>query len=166
MRAVTAEALALRDWLFGCALPLWWEVGADRVRGGFFEAIHLDGTPVIRPQRARTIARQAYSYCEAGRLGWDGPWRTAAQHALEYFDEHFITPDGTVIAVVDRDGGAREPRFSLYDQAFALLAYASAHRVFGAAAGWELRASSLRRKLEHDFAHPIGGFVEGNNQQP
>src|SRR5262249_24462459 len=82
--AVAAEALALRDWLFDCALPLWWRVGADHDRGGFYEAIALDGTPVAGPQRARTIARQAYSYCEAGRLGWAGPWRTAAQHALAH----------------------------------------------------------------------------------
>jgi mannose/cellobiose epimerase-like protein (N-acyl-D-glucosamine 2-epimerase family) len=33
--------------------------------------------------RFRVIARQAYSYCEAGRLGWNRPWREATLWALE-----------------------------------------------------------------------------------
>src|SRR3954454_3833614 len=100
MDRVVAQAAALRDWLFDRALPLWWEVGADRVRGGFHEAIDLDGKPLARPHRARTIARQAFSYCEAGALGWSGPWREAARHALDYFQAHFVSADDTVVSVV------------------------------------------------------------------
>src|SRR5437667_12692803 len=74
MNAVVAEAQALRDWLFGCALPLWWEVGADRVRGGFHEAIDLDGTPVARPRHGRNITRKAFSYWRAGRTACDVPF--------------------------------------------------------------------------------------------
>src|SRR5207302_5676226 len=136
MTPIAPEAVELREWLFEHALPLWWQVGADRARGGFHEAIDLDGKPVGRPHRARTIARQAFSYCEAGRLGWNGPWREAAQHALHYFHEHFIAADGTVFSAVDLDGVSRDTRFQLYDQAFALLAFGSAHRAFGAAGGW------------------------------
>ena len=66
---IATEAAALTRWLFDAALPLWWELGADRVRGGFHEAISLEGKPLRRPHRARVIARQAFSYCEAGRLG-------------------------------------------------------------------------------------------------
>ena len=163
MTAVAPDAVELRDWLFGRALPLWWRVGADRTRGGFHEAIDLDGKPVARPHRARTIARQAFSYCEAGRLGWNGPWREAAQHALDYFRKHFILNDDTVLSVVDLDGTCREPRFDLYDQAFALLAYASAHRAFGHTAGWDRRASALRNTLERHFADGFGGFLPGRD---
>ena len=159
MNHVAAEAVALRDWLFDRALPLWWEVGADRARGGFHEAIDLDGEPLARPHRARTIARQAFSYCEAGVLGWNGPWREAARHALEYLLRHFVAADDTVVSVVDLDGGCRDPRFDLYDQAFALLAYASAHRAFGHADGWGRRAAALRTSLERNYAHPLGGFL-------
>ena len=73
MSDLAGEAAALRRWLFDVALPLWWEVGADRINGGFYEAIDLDGKPLARPHRARSIARQAFAYGEAGRLGWDGP---------------------------------------------------------------------------------------------
>jgi mannose/cellobiose epimerase-like protein (N-acyl-D-glucosamine 2-epimerase family) len=165
MNVAAGEAVALRDWLFGCALPLWWQVGADHVRGGFHEAIDLDGMPVARPHRARTVARQAFSYCEAGRLGWDGPWRKAAQHALDHFQARFIAVDGTIISLVDLDGAASQSPFQLYDQAFGLLAYAGAHRAFGPAAGWDRRAAALRRRLEQEHAHPLGGFLEGRGLQ-
>ncbi len=160
MSVLAREAEDLRHWLFEAALPLWWQVGADRAGGGFHEAIDLDGTPVARPHRARVVARQAFSYCEAGRLGWDGPWREAAAHALDYLGRHFAGTDGTVASLVGLDGRISEPGFDLYNQAFALLGYASGHRVFGEAAGWRQRAVALRTTLNGSFAHPRGGFRE------
>lgn len=157
---IAAESAALTRWLFDAALPLWWELGADRVRGGFHEAISLDGRPLRRPHRARVIARQAFSYGEAGRLGWRGPWREAQRHALDYLRKHFVTADATVVSVVGLDGGVSDPRFDLYNQAFALLAYASGHRTFGEGAGWRDQAIALRTTLERSYAHPLGGFVE------
>jgi mannose/cellobiose epimerase-like protein (N-acyl-D-glucosamine 2-epimerase family)/glycosyltransferase involved in cell wall biosynthesis len=160
MNDMVTEAAALRRWLFDVALPLWWNVGADRDRGGFHEAINLDGHPVPQPHRARVITRMAFSYCEAGRLGWNGPWREAAQHALDYFRGHFVTADATVASLVDLDGKVKDASFDLYDQAFALLACASGYRAFGEAAGWRAQARALRTVLERDYAHPLGGFVE------
>jgi mannose/cellobiose epimerase-like protein (N-acyl-D-glucosamine 2-epimerase family)/glycosyltransferase involved in cell wall biosynthesis len=165
MTKLVAEATALRRWLFEAALPLWWRAAADLSRGGFHEAIDLDGTVRAQPHRARTIARMAFCYCEAGRLGWDGPWRDAAQHALAYLREHFITADGAVASVVGLDGRVVEPIFELYDQAFALLACASGHRAFGEAAGWRRRALALRTWLEQTHAHPLGGFWEDRNSR-
>jgi mannose/cellobiose epimerase-like protein (N-acyl-D-glucosamine 2-epimerase family)/glycosyltransferase involved in cell wall biosynthesis len=158
--AMSEEAAGLRQWLFDVALPLWWKVGADHDRGGFHEAIDQDGRPVADPHRARSIARQAFSYCEAGRLGWNGPWQAAAHHALEYFGRHFVAADGTVASVVGVDGKVCNASFDLYDQAFALLAYACGHRVFGAAAGWRRHAQALRNTLEQSYRHPLGGFLE------
>ena len=97
MSDAVSEAAALKRWLFDVTLPLWWEYGADRIQGGFHEAISLDGKPLPRPHRARVIARQACSYCEAGRLGWHGPWREEQRHALDYFREHFVTADARQI---------------------------------------------------------------------
>ena len=148
------------SWLFDVALPLWWWDGADRMQGGFHEALSVDGKPLPRPHRARVIARQAFSYCEAGRLGWLGPWREAQRHALDYFRKHFIAADATVVSVVDLDGEVSDPSFDLYNQAFALLAYASGHRTFGEAAGCRRQAVALRTTLEQSYAHPLGGFFE------
>jgi mannose/cellobiose epimerase-like protein (N-acyl-D-glucosamine 2-epimerase family) len=160
MSDLGGETAALKHWLFDVALPRWWEHGADRTRGGFHEAIDLDGRPLAQPHRARVLARQAFAYCEAGRLGWNGPWREAARHALEYIRRHFVTADATIVSVVDLDGTTIEPNFDLYNQAFALLAYASGHRAFGEADGWCRQAMALRRSLIQFYAHPLGGFRE------
>src|SRR5438876_3528134 len=160
MTDLAGEAAALNRWLFDAALPLWWQEGADRVLGGLHEAISLDGRPLPLPHRARVIARQAFSYCEAGRLGWHGPWREAQRHALDYLRNHFIAADATIVSVVDLDGKVGDPTFDLYNQAFALLAFASGHRTFGEAAGWRGHAAALRTRLEQSYAHPLGGFRE------
>jgi mannose/cellobiose epimerase-like protein (N-acyl-D-glucosamine 2-epimerase family) len=158
MSEAASEAEALRRWLFEAALPLWWEIGADRAGGGFHEQIGLDGKPIALPHRARSIARQAISYCEAGRLGWNGPWEAAARHALDYLRLHFTTEDATVVSVVGLDGTVRDATIELYNQAFALLAYAYAHRCF--AGRWRNEAVALRATLAHRHADPAGGFRE------
>jgi mannose/cellobiose epimerase-like protein (N-acyl-D-glucosamine 2-epimerase family)/glycosyltransferase involved in cell wall biosynthesis len=160
MSDLAGEAAALRRWLFDVALPLWWKVGADRVNGGFHEAIGLDGKPLRRPHRARTISRQAFSYGEAGRLGWNGPWREAALYALDFFATYFVTANGTVASIVSIGGGVLDAPFDLYDQAFALLAFASGHRIFGDATLWRRHAVVLRTALERNVAHAQGGFRE------
>jgi mannose/cellobiose epimerase-like protein (N-acyl-D-glucosamine 2-epimerase family)/glycosyltransferase involved in cell wall biosynthesis len=168
MSDLAGEAAALRRWLFDVALPLWWEVGADRINGGFYEAIDLDGKPLARPHRARSIARQAFAYGEAGRLGWDGPWRDAAQHALDFFARYFVSADGTVASVVDLDGKVLDARFDLYDQAFALLAFASGHRSFGAATpwrphpGWRRMADGIAALCLDKFIDPAGSALREN----
>lgn len=159
MSALTAEARKLKTWLFDTALALWWEIGADRIRGGFHEAIDLAGNPVAKPHRARSIARQAFAFLEAGQLGWPGPWREAAEHALSFF-EHFVAPNGCVLSVVNVDGSAHDPRFDLYNQAFALLAYAAGERLHGPRSRWRERALTLRRTLQETHAHPRGGYLE------
>jgi mannose/cellobiose epimerase-like protein (N-acyl-D-glucosamine 2-epimerase family)/glycosyltransferase involved in cell wall biosynthesis len=160
MSDLASEAAALRRWLFGIALPLWWKVGADRDNGGFHEAIDLDGKPLLRPHRARSSARQAFAYAEAGRLGWDGPWREAVRHALDFFARCFVTADDTVASVVGLDGKVLDAKFDLYDQAFALLAFAGGHHAFGEATPWRRHAVALRTALERNVAHAQGGFRE------
>ena len=155
MSTLAFEAGELRRWLFDVALPLWWTVGADR-GGGFHEAIDLAGSPAPSPHRARTIARQVFVYGEAGRLGWDGPWREAARHALDYLRSIFVRPDGTIASVVDLDGHVGDAPFDLYDQAFGLLALAAAtaHSVSARAAA--AMRSPLRAALERHVAHRAG----------
>lgn len=155
-----AEAERLRDWLFTAAFPIWWHVGADHVAGGFHERIDFDGRPVTLPRRVRVAARQAFCFHEAGRLGWDGPWREAGQHALNFLRERFVQNNGTVISTVNQDGSVVDAIFDLYDQAFALLAYACGHRSLDQSGGWQSRAYTLVQTLKCDFAHPAGGFRE------
>ena len=158
--ALAAEAERLRLWLLNEAFPLWWEVGADHVGGGWYERIDFDGLPVVLPKRSRVAARQVFCYCEAGRLGWQGPWRRAAAHALSSLREHFIRSDGTVIAALSQAESPVDESFDLYNQAFALLAYAYAHETIDPGGGWKARAVALIGTLERDFGHPLGGFFE------
>src|SRR5262249_58681989 len=92
MSDLAAEAAALNRWLFDTALPLWWQQGADHVRGGFHEAISLDGRPLPLPHRARVIARQAFSYCEAGRPCWHGHWPGGPPPPAPFFSPALLPP--------------------------------------------------------------------------
>jgi len=159
-KALVSEAEALRDWLFDKALPLWWRVGADHSLGGYYERIDFSGRPVISPRRSRVAARQAFCYCEAGRLGWKGPWRQAAGHALTFLRQRFMQADGTVLPALRPDGSLVGRAFDLYDQAFALLAYACGHQSIETAGEWRGPARALIDTLARDFAHPSGGFRE------
>jgi mannose/cellobiose epimerase-like protein (N-acyl-D-glucosamine 2-epimerase family) len=158
--ALSVEAQRLRDWLFRSALPLWWRLGADHVGGGYHERIDFDGRPVILPRRSRVAARQAFCYHEAGRLGWNGPWREAEQHALSFLCERFAQSDGTVCSTVDQDGTILDATFDLYNQAFALLAHACGHEMIHPNSDWRTRAYALIETLKRNFAHPAGGFRE------
>jgi mannose/cellobiose epimerase-like protein (N-acyl-D-glucosamine 2-epimerase family) len=160
-----ADAEKLRRWLFEAALPLWWEVGADRSLGGYHERIDFNGIPVKLPRRSRVAARLAFCYSEAGRLGWEGPWRRAGQHALNFLRTRFVKSDGTVLAAVDQEGGVFDSTFDLYNQAFALLAYACGHVAIDPDGGWRARACALIETLMREFAHPGGGFREDRGGQ-
>lgn len=150
----------MRHWLVEAAFPLWWRVGADRSAGGWHERIAFDGRPVILPKRARVAARQVFCYHKAGQLGWQGPWREAGRHALAFLGERFVRSDGTVVAAVAQDGSIVDATFDLYNQAFALLAYACAHQAIDPGGGWWTRAYALIETLSREFAHPAGGFRE------
>jgi mannose/cellobiose epimerase-like protein (N-acyl-D-glucosamine 2-epimerase family) len=130
-----------------------------RVRGGFHEAISLDGRPLARPHRARLIARQAGSYCEAGPARLARSLARGAASRARLFPQtfHHRKRDGCVRSRSGRHG--QRSAFDLYNQAFALLAYAGGHCTFGEANGWRRQAVALRRGSSNRM--PIrSGFVE------
>jgi hypothetical protein len=140
MSEVESEAAALGRWRFDEALPLWWKDGADRIRGASTRpSISMGRRWYGRTGRVSSPVKHS-PIARLGGFGWDGPWRDAMRHALDYFRKYFVNVDATVVSVVDVDGKVSDPRFDLYDQAFALLAYASGHSGFGEAADWRRRA--------------------------
>jgi mannose-6-phosphate isomerase len=164
MTAEFADIVRLRDqlkaWALEKALPLWWTVGADHVNGGFFEKIALDGTPVEAPRRARVQPRQIYSYAAAGLLGWDGPWKKALEHGLDFYLSKYRRPDGFMRTLVASDGSPLDDKVDLYDQAFGLFGLAMASSVLPERADLPALAVSLREALRAKLKHPVAGFEE------
>jgi mannose/cellobiose epimerase-like protein (N-acyl-D-glucosamine 2-epimerase family) len=134
----------LKGWLLDHALPLWWNVGTDHPRGGFFERIDQAGRAVEAPRRMRVVARQTWVFAAAGGLGWTGPWRDAVTHGIQALDR-YARPDGLFGILTDADGRLIDDAPAPYEQAFVLLALSAAHETFGG--DFEARAVRLREAL-------------------
>lgn len=122
-----AGAERLRAWLRLRALPLWASVGQAE-DGGFAELLGLDGREVAAERRARAQARQIYVFAQAGLLGWQGPWRRAVLNGFDYLERRFLRSDGLMRMLLSRDGEPLQEQFRVYDQAFFLLALATAKK--------------------------------------
>ena len=146
-------------WVREAALPLWWERGADHERGGYHEALSIDGDARPGPRRARVQGRQTYVFATAGALGWDGPWREAAWHGMDFFLDRYLRPDGLFRTLVGLDGAPLDDTPMLYDQAFALLGTATLHKVDPARIDLRKVALGVLNGLD-SMRNPAGGFVE------
>ena len=121
-----------RAWLFDDALPFWAEVGVDRTRGGFHEALDLSGRPLPGGfRRLRVACRQIYAFSHGALLGW-APGLPLARAGFAWLVEkgwqgadrgwaRRLTPEGEVC-----DGTP-----DLYDHAFVLFALAWLYRAGG-----------------------------------
>lgn len=155
--SLDARAAEFDRWMRFNALPLWATTGvADD--GAFHEAIDADGRPVGDFRRARVQMRQAWVYSVAGRMGWQGPWRRLVQDGLDRFEVTNRRPDGLYRTRVSPAGDVLDDTASLYDQAFALLAWAAASEA-GVAPQAAGRAHALREALAR-LALPGGGWRE------
>lgn len=145
-------------WIRLNALPVWATLGIDD-DGGFREAICLTGSVSADFRRARVQARQAYVYCAAGGADWTGPWRGLASRSLDRFEATNLRQDGLYRTLVSADGSVLDDSASLYDQAFALFAFAAAAKVGIDPAIMSVRAHRLREALAALRA-PNGGWRE------
>lgn len=115
------------DWMRLSALPVWSSLGLDET-GAFREALTVSGRPHDPYRRVRVQTRQIHVYATAGRLGWEGRWRTTAERAWSLFRARHLRPDGLYRTLTDVDGAALDDTPSLYDQAFVLFALAGMAR--------------------------------------
>jgi mannose-6-phosphate isomerase len=136
-----------RRWLFAEAAPLWSTTG--RTQSGLFaERISMSG--VADPAYFRTFvqARHVVSFASMGRLGWDGDWASLITETTETLLSKARRTDGLFVHRLDGHGQVRDGRADLYDQAFILLALATA-------------GGALRRPLLFDHAEALLGQIEG-----
>ncbi|HEY5070680.1 MAG TPA: AGE family epimerase/isomerase [Caulobacteraceae bacterium] len=153
--ALRETSRVLSAWLTEKAFPLWWRAGADLNGGGYHDRLDRFGRPVDLPKRARVAARQAFCFANAPEFGWDGPWRRAMNHGLDFLRAAHLRPDGLYRARGAMGWGRSDDTAELYDQAFVILALANAERRGNTAVSG--RASALLAKLR---PNPLGGFHE------
>lgn len=153
----------LDDWLDVSALPLWWSLGADHQWGGYHDSLSLTGRPVVGPRRARVQMRQVYVYAAAGASGWNGPWLQAMEHGLAFFEGRFRRSDGLFRSAVNDRGAPVDDAATLYDQAFALLGWATGARVT-LRPDFEAKASELLAVIRSERRCPAGGFFESGER--
>ncbi len=141
------------------AWPRWVADGVDRERGGFFEALALDGSGCRADfRRLRVVARQIFSFAAAQRHGVAGA-DEAVRIGLRFLEDHAAHDQGGYAWRFDLDHRVIDDTRDLYDHAFVLLALSSAAGVVPAEPLRE-RAEALTAWIVRAFAHPAGGYVE------
>jgi mannose/cellobiose epimerase-like protein (N-acyl-D-glucosamine 2-epimerase family) len=115
----------LGRWLKLNALPLWATLGVD-ADGAFAEALDDAGAQVGDFRRARVQARQAYVYSLASTWGWGQGYAALVERGLARFEVTNRRGDGLYRTRVSGTGVVLDDTASLYDQAFILLATATA----------------------------------------
>jgi mannose/cellobiose epimerase-like protein (N-acyl-D-glucosamine 2-epimerase family) len=156
----------LLKWLVEDACPLWSGRGVDRTLGGFQEML-IGSEPVSTARRARVQPRQIAAFSGASRLGWAGDVAGLAAHGLSYFLRYYRRADGLFRTLIAPDGTPLDERALLYDQAFALLGFAEAHRLSGVyderpiVADAAAEARALRALVYCHFKREGPGFETG-----
>lgn len=150
------------DWLRLRALPLWATVGLKE-GWGFAETLSLDGRALEGFSRSLVQARQVFVYAQASRLGWAGPWKRAVDAGFSALEARFTRPDGDLRASTAADGAPLNEATRLYDQAFLMLALATAKAAGHGQGDLEARAVAVRDRIVAG-ALPQGGFMEAGAQ--
>ncbi|MDB6103648.1 MAG: mannose-6-phosphate isomerase [Gammaproteobacteria bacterium] len=159
--AVEAACTRLVSWLLEAAYPIWSTRGIDSARGGFQERLTLSGEPTEDARRARVQPRQIYAFSRAPSLGWKGDASGAVAQGLSYFLTRFRRPDGLFRTLVGNDGTPIDDRALLYDQAFALMGFATAAPLLGSSFNLAGEAEQLRQALLKHLKRAGPGFESG-----
>jgi mannose/cellobiose epimerase-like protein (N-acyl-D-glucosamine 2-epimerase family) len=159
MNAIKQAQARAQSWLFEAAAPLW-SKNAVLNDGMFAEKLDAQGQIAPAKNRFRVQARQIYSFCEIGRLGWSGDWRTPVEAALVPFLAHGRTERGHFVHMFDEEGAVCDTRPDLYNLAFGLLALAYAGRALGRPELFAL-AVEIRTNVLNKWERPEGGYWEG-----
>ena len=112
----------LRDWLVEAAVPLWSQAGVES-SGAFHETLDLRGAAIDGPRRARVQPRQLYALQTARKLGANLD-DAMLRRGLHAFTTRYVRSDGLIRTLVTGDGRVLDEAAVLYDQAFALFAFA------------------------------------------
>ncbi|MET3781277.1 mannose-1-phosphate guanylyltransferase/mannose-6-phosphate isomerase [Brevundimonas sp. 1080] len=160
LETLEAGACRLTTWLRQAALPAWSSLGQDET-GAFEEVLALDGRHIATSRRARVQARQLQVYAEAGRQGWQGPWKAVVESGLDRLMSAYLRPDGQMRTLLAADGSPLEETAMVYDQAFLIFALACISGVT-AKPSLEHKAAATRDLLMQG-ADAVGGLKEAGS---
>jgi len=122
---------ATRAWMFEAALPLWAERGVDRVDGGFYEELDLNGRPTACDfKRVRVMCRQIYVFSHASLLGWK-QGADISEWGYKYLVTQARLRDGGWARKLSRHGAMIDATIDLYELAFVIFAMAWRYRASG-----------------------------------
>ena len=156
--AARQALVRLARWLRADAYPIWSQHGWDARLGGFHERLTAGGPVPGEARRARVQLRQIYSFARASGLGWqDNAGRLVAE-GLTYFFARYRRPDGLARTLITSEGSVADDRALLYDQAFALLAFAQAHQLLGAGQRLREAAEALLERIYEAYKCAGLGF--------
>ncbi len=161
---VQHQSAEMTAWLNSKALPIWATVGADPGKGECYESIDLaTQKPLFVTRRARVVPRQIYSFLEGAKLGWTGQAEDLASGLYKWFLSAYRSDEGYFISSVDVENQVTDQSFDLYNQAFALFAFAQiAGNMPESRQDAEEHASNLLNYLIENYRNPQGGFREAN----
>lgn len=161
--SLNRSASELKVWLHDCALPLWLAEGFHGPDGGYSETLTLTGQATTTHRRSRVHPRQVFCFAEAGNRGWGGEWQNAVERGFDYYDRTYQLPNGFYASLADHEGRVLDESFDLYNQAFAILAYAHIAKAQPHRRS-ELgpRATQMLNNLKAAYAHPKAGFEEAS----
>ncbi len=158
--------VTLRAHLVAELLPLWERHGLDRARGGYWNRLGPDLSPLSDGHKRLLVhARQIFSFSRGAELG-AGPWaQAAAAHGLEFLLARFWdTRNGGWFTTTDEAGTPLDRSKDLYGHAFAIFALAHHYRVFAEPESLRLARATFELVLAR-LRDPIaGGFFEGASE--
>lgn len=142
------------DWVTDCSVPFWLQHGFDP-RGTFAERLTLEGeVDPVKTSRVRLQARQTFSFAVAAELGADRKaCAKAASFGVGVLTSQCQRADGLYGREIHPGIGLSDQTPELYDNAFALLAFATVYRVFKLKAALNA-GRSLSARLDQTLSRP------------
>lgn len=153
----------LKKYLIKDLLPVWRDKGWDRERGGFYNALNLDQTPVAQDYKRLLVqTRMVYTYSHA-YLVFREPWcLEMAQSTYDYLVDRFHDERrGGWFQTVSLSGDAVSRKKMSYDHAFVLFALAYYYRATSDPNALKLAEITFDLMERHLWDPSHGGFFEG-----
>lgn len=156
----------LKKFLIEDLLPVWRDKGWDRERGGFYNALSQDQTPVPQDfKRLLVQARMVYTYSHAYLVSKELWCLEMAQSAYDYLVDRFHDEArGGWFQTVSHSGEPMSRKKMSYEHAFVLFALAYFYRATSDPKALRL-AETTFDSMETRLWDPIhGGFFEGGHE--